>query len=111
MFAVRQTNFLAARLKKVKMKVTVNKIYEFIAKLISLLEDELNQFDEPNFIGKKNTLTIKKSIIITLNKLVTLIIQLNKLRSEDLTDDLTINQEDQDIIQRFIDKYNSRAKK
>ena len=89
------------------MKITVNKLYGFIAKLVSLLEDELDQIESHK---SKNALNIKKNITDTLNKLVVLIIQLNKLSKDEIEEAYTINKEDQDIIKRFVDKYNLQNK-
>ena len=89
------------------MKITVNKLYGFIAKLVSLLEDELNGIE---LHKSKNALNIKKNITDTLNKLVVLIIQLNKLSKDEIEEAYTINKEDQDIIKRFVDKYNLQNK-
>jgi hypothetical protein len=89
------------------MKITVNKLYGFIAKLVSLLEDELDQIESHK---SKNALNIKKNITDTLNKLVVLIIQLNKLSKEEMDEAYTINKEDQAIIKRFVEKYNLQNK-
>ena len=89
------------------MKITVNKLYGFIAKLVSLLEDELDQIESHK---SKNALNIKKNITDTLNKLVILIIQLNKLSKDEIEEAYTINKQDQDIIKRFVDKYNLQNK-
>ena len=89
------------------MKITVNKLYGFIAKLVSLLEDELDQIESHK---SKNALNIKKNITDTLNKLVILIIQLNKLSKEEIDEAYTINKEDQAIIKRFVEKYNLQNK-
>lgn len=89
------------------MKITVNKLYGFIVKLVSLLEDELNEIE---LHKSKNALNIKKNITDTLNKLVVLIIQLNKLNKDEIEEAYTINKEDQDIIKRFVDKYNLQNK-
>lgn len=89
------------------MKITVNKLYDFIVKLVSLLEDELNEIE---LHKSKNALNIKKNITDTLNKLVVLIIQLNKLSKDEIEEAYTINKEDQDIIKRFVDKYNLQNK-
>jgi superfamily I DNA and/or RNA helicase len=77
------------------MKNTVNKLYGFIAKLVSLLEDELNEISSHK---SKNSLNIKKNITDTLNKLVALIIKLNKLSKEEIDEDCIINKEDQDTL-------------
>jgi|JI8StandDraft_2_1071088.scaffolds.fasta_scaffold66009_2 hypothetical protein len=89
------------------MKITVNKLYGFIAKLVSLLEDELDEIESHK---SKNALNIKKNITDTLNKLVGLIIQLNKLSKEEMDEAYTINKEDQAIIKRFVEKYNLQNK-
>jgi len=89
------------------MKITVNKLYGFIAKLVSLLEDELDQIESHK---SKNALNIKKNITDTLNKLVVLIIQLNKLSKKEMDEAYTINKEDQAIIKRFVEKYNLQNK-
>jgi len=89
------------------MKITVNKLYGFIAKLVSLLEDELDEIESHK---SKNALNIKKNITDTLNKLVVLIVQLNKLSKEEMDEAYTINKEDQTIIKRFVEKYNLQNK-
>lgn len=89
------------------MKDTVNKLYGFIARLVSLLEDEL---DEIGSIKSKKALNVKKNITDTLGKLVALIIQLNKLKQEEIYGEGTISKEDENIIKRFIEKYNSQNK-
>lgn len=89
------------------MKITVNKLYGFIARLVSLLEDEL---DEIGSSKSKNALNVKKSITDTLNKLVSLIIQLNKLNKEEMDVEYEMSKEDKNIIKRFIEKYNSENK-
>ena len=85
------------------MQFTVNKLYGFIAKLVILLEEEL---DDLRSSKSKSALNIKKNITDTLNKLVTLIIQLNKLSQDEM---MRSNQamplEDQEIIERFLSKY------
>ena len=85
------------------MKATVNKLYGFIAKLVLLLEEEL---DELKSSRSKSAVNVKKNITDTLNKLVTLIIQLNKLsKDEALNSNQKISYEDKEIIERFIRKY------
>lgn len=85
------------------MKATVNKLYSFIAKLVLLLEEEL---DELKLSRSRSAVNVKKNITDTLNKLVTLIIQLNKLgKDETLNSDQKISNEDKEIIEMFIRKY------
>lgn len=89
------------------MKVTVDKLYSFIAKLVSMLEDEL---DELKISKSKSAINIKKNITDTLNKLVHLIIQLNKLsKDEAMNNNVDMTQEDKDIIERFIQRYNKSS--
>lgn len=90
------------------MKNTVNKLYGFIAKLVLLLECEL---DELSLNKSKNALNIKKNITDTLNKLVVVITQLNKLNKEEMDEKYEMSTEDKNIIKRFIEKYNSQNKK
>ena len=60
------------------MKVTINKLYSFTAKLVLMLDEEL---DELKVSKSKSAVNVKKNITDTLNKLVHLIIQLNKSQS------------------------------
>ncbi|MCP5369969.1 MAG: hypothetical protein H6909_04715 [Rickettsiaceae bacterium] len=85
------------------MKQTLDKLYGFIVRLVLMLEEELDELR-----SKKSKIAInqKKNITDTLNKLVKLIIQLNKISQEDFADEEhNIALEDQDIILRFINKY------
>lgn len=85
------------------MQFTVNKLYGFIAKLVVLLEEEL---DDLGSNKSKSALGVKKNITDTLNKLVILIIQLNKLNQDlVMSSDQEMTLEDQEIIERFLSKY------
>jgi len=85
------------------MKITVNKLYGFIVKLVVLLEDEL---DDMRSSKSKSAVNVKKNITDTLNKLVTLIIQLNKLsKDESMQAKQVMKSEDMEIIERFLSKY------
>ena len=85
------------------MKETVNKLYSFIAKLVLMLEDEL---DELKSSKSKSAINVKRNITDTRNKLVNLIIQLNKLsRDEAMNTNVDMTKEDKDIIERFIHRY------
>lgn len=85
------------------LKSTIARLYSFIAKLITLLEEEL---DELNLGKIRNSSGAKKNIADTLNRLVVLIIQLNKLSKEDTGNEKNaMPAEDQEIIARFIEKY------
>ncbi len=84
------------------MKNTVNKIYEFITKLVVLLEDELDKLKNGE---AKNTIPTQKNIADILNKLVNLISQLNKAsrdKQKNVSDDFS--QSDKDILNEFIEK-------
>ena len=85
-------------------KKIINKLYEFIARLVILLEEEL---DELNINRSKAATKVRKNITDNLGKLVQITIQLNKLKeAKDSTHDQgKINNEDQEIIERFIARY------
>ncbi len=85
------------------MKFTVNKLYGFIAKLVVLLEEEL---DELKASKSKSAVNVKKNITDTLNRLVTLIMQLNKLSNDaSVHSEKVMPLEDKEIINRFLSKY------
>ena len=87
------------------MKQTIDKLYNFIAKLLLMLEEEL---DELHNKKSKTAANVRKNITDSLNKLVNLIIQLNKLSKDDtLLEKHDISSEDQEIIERFISRYNN----
>lgn len=83
---------------------TISKLYSFITKIISLLEEEL---EELGVLKYKNTVLVKKNITETLNKLVHLIIQLNKLDKDGYlnNDDTNIERDDELIIAEYLNKY------
>ncbi|WP_316354049.1 hypothetical protein [Candidatus Trichorickettsia mobilis] len=90
----------------IMLQPTISKLYSFIAKLVLMLEDEL---DELRLNKSKSALTVKKNITDTLNKLVTLIIQLNKVSKEESLNVKTIMPAaDQEIIEYFLSKYSKK---
>ncbi len=90
------------------MKKTVNKIYEFITKLVILLEDELDQLKNGN---AKNTIATQKNIADILNKLVNLISQLNKVSKEKRkTEASNFSESDKEILNKFIAKIQMETK-
>ena len=83
-------------------KETISTMYSFIARIISLLEEELDLLGTEK---SKSKIMIKKHITDLLNKLVNLIIQLNKLRAEEkLKENLIMAEEDATIIAEFLKK-------
>ena len=83
-------------------KDTISTMYSFIARIISLLEEELDLLGTEK---SKSKIMIKKHITDLLNKLVNLIIQLNKLRAEEkLKENLIMAEEDATIIAEFLKK-------
>ncbi|MDG1437254.1 MAG: hypothetical protein P8P83_05715 [Rickettsiaceae bacterium] len=85
------------------VKITIDKLYSFIVKLVVLLEEEL---DDLKASKSKSAVNVKKNITDTLNKLVTLIIQLNKLsKDESMKESTSTPLEDKEIIERFLSKY------
>ena len=90
------------------MKTTINKIYEFITKLVILLEDEL---EELKVGSSKNTISTQKNITDILNKLVNLISQLNKVAKEkQLEVEVGFDESDREILNKFIDKIKLETK-
>jgi hypothetical protein len=86
------------------MKDTVNKLYQFIARLVLMLEDELDEVG-----SSKDAIASQKNITDILGKLVTLIVRLNKLsKDESLNSEIVMPEEDQQIIARFLEKYNTK---
>lgn len=81
-------------------KDTISTMYSFIARIIALLEDELDALGKEK---SKSKIMIKKHITELLNKLVNLIIQLNKLSAEEkLKENLIMAEEDATIIAEFL---------
>lgn len=91
------------------MKTTINKIYEFITKLVVLLEDELEELRNGS---AKNTIATQKNITDILNKLVNLISQLNKVAKEkQLEVDMKFDKSDKEILNKFIEKIKLETNK
>lgn len=91
------------------MKTTINKIYEFITKLVVLLEDELEELRNGS---AKNTIATQKNITDILNKLVNLISQLNKVAKEkQLEVDMRFDKSDKEILNKFIEKIKLETNK
>jgi hypothetical protein len=91
------------------LKETVPKLYDFISKLLLMLEDELNELKSSK---SKSAMTVKKNITDMLHKLVTLIIQLNKISNEELCQlEKIMPKEDQKIIEHFLNKYTQNLAK
>ena len=87
------------------MKETLDKLYGFIVRLVLMLDEEL---DELHSKKNKKVLNQQKNINDILNKLVKIIIQLNKISPEDFVQEkYDIASEDLKIIARFIGKYNN----
>ncbi len=91
------------------MKTTINKIYEFITKLVILLENEL---EELKVGSTKNTISTQKNITDILNKLVNLISQLNKVAKEkQLEVEVGFDESDKEILNKFIEKIKLETKR
>ena len=61
-------------------KDTISTLYSFITRIVSLLEEELDVLGREK---SKSKIMVKKNITDVLNKLVNLIIQLNRLSKEE----------------------------
>lgn len=84
----------------------INKLYNFIGKLVIMLEDQLELIKrEDNDVS--TTIKAQKTITDILNKLVLLISQLNKLLKDDLLKEeiKIIPEQDAKIIDRFLKRY------
>jgi hypothetical protein len=85
------------------MSKEITTLYSFIAKIISLLEEELDELGSKKSTGE---IIIKKNITEALTKLVSLIIQLNKLSKEQyLNENAIMPEDDQAIITEFLRRY------
>lgn len=85
------------------MKNTLDKLHGFIGNMVSLLEDEV---DELKASKSKTKSGDKKNITDTINKLVSVITQLNKLSKEDdINSYKAMPEEDKEIIDRFLNKH------
>ena len=88
-------------MKDTNIKSTVNKLYEFITKMVFLLENDLDHISHDD-----QDLKFKKDITFIVSKMVSLIIQLNKLsKDENLFLETSLPEEDLEIIARFVSKY------
>lgn len=87
------------------MKETLDKLYGFIARLVLMLDEEL---EEVRSKKNKTALNQQKNITDILDKLVKIIIQLNKISPEDFVQEkYDIASEDLNIILRFMGKYHN----
>ena len=83
----------------------INKLHELITSLILLLEEEI---EEIRVNAPKNATKAKRTIAGDLAKLLPLAIQLHKLKSTEHSDDnISLTEEDEEIIRRFIERYNN----
>ncbi|HJD66139.1 MAG TPA: hypothetical protein LFV91_03655 [Rickettsia endosymbiont of Bembidion nr. Transversale] len=86
---------------------TLNNLYNFTTKLILLLEDELESL---TLNKSENNLADTKNIAEILNKLVNLLIQLNKLPNNQVTFEASkIDEKDKMIIDNFLKNYNLKS--
>jgi len=83
---------------------TLNNLYNFTTKLIILLEDELERL---TLNKNQNNIVATKNAAEVLNKLVSLITQLNKLSNSYLVlEPSKIDEKDKMIIDNFLKNYN-----
>ena len=90
----------------IEVKQTVAKLYSFISKMMLLVEDDLNNFD---IINADDKCKAKKNITNIFEKLVSLVMQLNRLsKDEQMHITETLPEEDMKIIERFLAKHSSK---
>lgn len=79
------------------------KLYNFIAKLIATLEEELDELKNKR---SQSAINVKKNITDTLKKLVQMLTQMHKL-SQNIQEqeEEIISTNDQEIIQEFMNRY------
>ncbi len=83
-------------------KDTISTLYSFITRIVSLLEEELDVLGREK---SKSKIMVKKNITDVLNKLVNLIIQLNRLSKEEkFKENSIMKEEDEPIITEFLKK-------
>ncbi len=88
---------------RLDLEETLPKLYSFIAKLILALEEELGLIES---VKSKNQVGVKKELTETLNKLVELIIRLDKLEKDrNYGKNIVSSSEDIEIINYFLEKY------
>lgn len=84
----------------IEIKATVAQLYSFISKMMQLVEDELD--DNASLKDLDNY----KNITQIFERLVSLVVQLNKLSKEEQWHmQETLPEEDLAIIERFMKKY------
>ena len=89
-------------------KDTISKLYNFIIRLVLMLEDKLDEVKSSKF---KTDIIAKKNLTETLHKLVNLIIVLNKLsKEESCNGKLVLLEEDKVIINSFLKNYIDKDK-
>lgn len=89
------------------LKDHVSKLYELLSKIMILLECEIDLLES---CDDKSSINIKKSITDSLNKLVYLLVQLNKLsKAEKLDYNESASSNDQEIIDHFVEQYISNV--
>lgn len=89
-----------------KPEKVIDKLSRFIDRLISMLESELDFLEGSTL---KSDIKNKKNITEMLQKLIELIIRLNKMQEESTENCTKISASDQKIIQDFLNKYSSRS--
>ena len=90
----------------IEVKNTVSKLYSFISKMMILVEQDL---DDPNVMDGDDACVTKKNMTNIFEKLVSLVMQLNRVSKDEqmhLSDALP--EEDMQIIERFMEKYKNR---
>lgn len=86
-----------------KLNETTSKFYEFINKLVHILEDEL---DNLKTTKSKNAISTHKKITDMLSKLLILVIQLDKLNQNNTHEQVNL-ESDIEIINNFLNQYKS----
>lgn len=87
----------------VEVKTTISKLYNFISKMMMLVEQDLY---DPNLMNRDDACIAKKNMTSVFEKLVSLVMQLNRLsKDEQMYINDVLPEEDIKIIERFMEKY------
>lgn len=86
-------------------KECLEQLYGFTTKLMPLLGDEIDMLEGE---GGKSSVDVKRDITRTLSELAGLIVKMNKIRKEEVPENLgDVGAHDQAIIERFLQKQKS----
>ena len=84
------------------MKHNIDRLCNLVTKLIEIIENEIQNLSDEQ---SSSSVKAKRSITDNLAKLVSLIEKLNKLKKDNQDESVKFQDNDQLIIQEFLNKY------